>query len=59
MKLTDKDFRIILYSLTVVANWNGRFAEDAAWLATKLRWLNKPYTSISHIKPFSYERKAY
>lgn len=45
MKLTDKDYRIILYALTVVSNWNGRYAEDAAFLAEKFRWLHSPITN--------------
>jgi len=45
MNLTNKDLRVILYALTCVANWQGRFAEEAALLADKFRWLKSPITS--------------
>lgn len=60
MNLTNKDYRIILYALTVVANWHGRFAEEAAFLVDKFRWIKSPITSNKQLlNILNYERKAY
>ena len=48
--LTPKDLRVILYALTVVKNYGGRFSEDADFLVEKLRWLRNPITTFSQFK---------
>ena len=52
MFLTNKDYRIILYALTVVANWHGRYADEAAFLADKFRWMKSPITSNKQLLNF-------
>ena len=60
MFLTNKDYRIILYALTVVANWHGRYADEAAFLADKFRWMKSPITSNKQLLNFlNYGKKAY
>lgn len=48
--LTHKDIRVILYALTVVKNWHGRFEYEAEFLADKIRWLSNPITTFSQFK---------
>lgn len=60
MMLSDKDIRVILYALTVVKNYHGRFEYEAEFLADKIRWLNKPYISFSQFKTLkNHGKKAY